>query len=118
MKKDHEGIAARNSAINAYIVLVLSFIGLKTSFTKEVIDFLPIFLAVLLLILNNSIKYYNAVPCILALLLSFGLFAFLATSTFYQSMDEHWEFARFLIMTISCIPAIYGILGLIVFKLK
>ena len=116
VRKDLEGTAASYSAINAYIVLVLGFVGLKTAFSKEIIDFFPIFLAVLLLILNNSVKYYNAVPCRLAVLLSLGLTAFLCYTTYEHRSDEFTEIIRLGIMALSGLPAIYFLVRLVIHR--
>jgi uncharacterized protein YqhQ len=113
-KKDFEELAARYSAINAYLVLVVAFIGLKNAFAPDILDFLPIFLAILLLVLNNSIKYYNAVPSFLALLISIGLLSFLSYKTYLQPFDEPLEWGRFFIMAISGLPAVYLIIRLVV----
>ena len=116
MRKDIEGTAASYSAINAYIVLVLGFVGLKTAFSKEIIDFFPIFLAVLLLILNNSVKYYNAVPCRLALLLSLGLTIFLCYTTYEHGTDDLSKIIRLGIMALSGFPAIFFIVRLVIHR--
>jgi len=118
MKVDYAESAAKYSAINAYTVLVLGFIGLKTAFSKDMIDFAPILVAVFLLILNNSVRYYNAVPCFLALILSIVLFFFLVFTAQKLSLEEPLEILRLGIMALSGIPAIYYIARLIIEKLK
>jgi len=96
------------SAINAYAVLVLGIIGLKTAFSKEIIDFLPILLSVFLLILNNSVKYYNRVPSILAMLITMGLMLFFISKLSSLDNLEIFDQIRIGLMgLVSAIPIPY-----------
>jgi len=70
---DLEGRTAKISALTAYLTLVFSVYCLKVSNEKDLFDFLPIILSVFLLILNNSIRFYNPTPARLAALLTLGL---------------------------------------------
>ncbi len=98
---------ASASAINAYVVLALSFLGLKTSFSKELLDFIPILFSVLLLILNNSIKYYNRTPTILAFLINLVLIGFFAKQLMHLEEESLWEIIRKGIMLLVSIIPIY-----------
>jgi len=96
------------SAINAYTVLVLGMIGIKMSFDKEVMDFVPVMLSVFLLILNNSIKYFNRTPAYVVFGITLLLIYFLSTELIdgWYSDDTYYK-VRLSAMLITCFPPLY-----------
>lgn len=96
------------SAINAYTVLVLGMIGIKMSFEKELMDFIPIMLSVFLLILNNSVKYFNRTPAYVVYGITILLIYLLSTELMdVWNTDETFCKVRLGIMILTCLPPLY-----------
>ena len=101
------------SAINAYTVLVLGMIGIKMSFDKEVMDFVPVMLSVFLLILNNSIKYFNRTPAYVAYGITLLLIYFLSKELVsIWNTDEVFCKVRLTVMLVSSLPPLYFLIVL------
>jgi len=96
------------SAINAYTVLVLGMIGIKMNLDKEAMDFVPIMLSVFLLILNNSVKYFNRTPAYVVFGITLLLIYFLSKELLeVWSTEETFCKVRLGVMILSSLPPLY-----------